>query len=76
LKPALDQQEFAVGDDAAVRVIPWQLVGLASVKTPGRQAVSSTHALFFIHELRDYLEALGFYFTIAIVLHRLVATTS
>jgi hypothetical protein len=56
--------------------LPSPRAGLASVKTPGRQAVSSPHALFFIHKLRNYLEGFGFYSAIAFVLHRLVATTS
>jgi hypothetical protein len=56
--------------------LPSQLAGLTSAKTLDRQAVSSPPALFFIRKLRNYLEGLGFYSAIAIVLHRLVATTS
>jgi len=56
--------------------LPSQLADRTSAKTPGGQAVSGPHALFFIRELRNYLEGFGFYSALAIVLHRLVATTS
>jgi hypothetical protein len=37
-----------------------QLAGLASAKTLDRQAVSGAPTLFFVHELRNYLEGSGF----------------
>jgi hypothetical protein len=40
--------------------LPSQLVGLTSVKTLDRQAVSRSTALFFVRELRNYLEGFGF----------------
>jgi hypothetical protein len=57
-------------------LIGYRPLAFATVKTPGRQAVSGSPTFFFIRKLRNYLESFGFYSAIAIVLHRFVATTS
>jgi hypothetical protein len=50
------------------RCLPWQPASLASAKTLDGRAVSKPPTLFFIRELRNYLEGFGFLSAIAIVL--------
>jgi len=40
--------------------LPSRVSGLTSVKTLDRQAVSGAPTLFFVRELRNYLEGPGF----------------
>ena len=69
-KRAVDRQEFSINNNATVLLVDSRsfetgefirsALTLASVKTRDRQVISGPHALFFIRELRDYLEGFGF----------------